>query len=164
MAKYRQVTGNVTWAKFTLEPEFAQRQRRRTGARLRGKHYEKRALAHLRAEYGPRVMCSPWIQYMDESGKHFCQPDALLFNVEKGSITCIEVKYQHTQDAWLQLRRLYIPILERLFATPDRLWHFPVVEMVKWFDPQVAFPEKITMAAVVHLASPRDFNVHIWNP
>lgn len=164
MAKHRQVTGDVKWARFTTEPSFARRQRRRHGARARGKQYETRALAALADMYSERVLNSPWIEYLDEAGHHWCQPDSLLFNVEKGIITIIEVKYQHTADAWLQLRRLYQPILEFLFSTHDALWTINVVEMVRWYEPHTSFPESDRMCPIIHQAHLSMFNVHIWNP
>lgn len=164
MAKHRQVEGEVLWAKFSTQPEFAKRQRRRSGARLRGKQYEAKVGAALAAEYAERLLLAPWIEFQDESGKHWCQPDGLLLNVQSGIITIIEIKYQHTPDAWLQLRRLYQPIVDFLFSTPDRLWSTSIVEIVKWYDPQVAFPEPIRMTPILHHAHPKMFNVHIWNP
>ena len=164
MAKYRQVEGEVKWARFSLEPAFAQRQKRRTGARARGKQYEAKAGAAFAAEYAGRILLGPWIEYMDETGHHWCQPDGMLFNVHSGYITIIEMKYQHTPDAWLQLRRLYQPIVDFLFATPDQLWSTNIVEVVRWYDAQIGFPEPVRLTPALHLAHPRAFNVHIWNP
>ncbi|HYE38144.1 hypothetical protein [Methylocaldum sp.] len=110
-------------------------------------------------------MPSPWLYYSDELGVHWRQPDGLLFDLKGGKIIIVEVKYQHTTDAWWQLRKLYLPILQHIF--PANLWEFKMLEIVKWFDGMVPWPEPTRL-----LAHPLDAltipgkctGVHIWTP
>ncbi len=72
----------------------------------------------------------------------------------------MEVKYQHTPDAWWQLRRLYAPLVEHIFP------HYSVhlVEVCKWFDPAVPFPERFDMLPAVEAVRADAIGVHIWKP
>jgi hypothetical protein len=119
----------------------------------------------LSARFPVEYVPSPWLQFLNESGMHYCQPDGLLIDVAAGIILIIEVKYQHTTDAWWQMRRLYEPVLSRIF--PESLWTFKTLEIVKWYDPLVNWPEDIRMIADVHDAlgiSPSQTGIHIWKP
>lgn len=119
----------------------------------------------LEDNFGDSYVPSPWLNFLGSRGVHWCQPDGLLFDIQRGVIAIVEIKYQHTTDAWWQLRRLYEPVLSALF--PPSLWRFTVVEIVKWYDPQVPWPEPIRMLPQVSegfALSPRQTGVHIWKP
>lgn len=146
--------------------EFAQppalRKKRYTGRRLEGIRYEKKVHAYLEALYGNKYLPSPWLRFFTQEGKwRWCQPDGLLLDVVKGRITIVEVKYQHTADAWWQVRCLYEPVLRSMF--PPHLWEFECCEVVKWFDPLTLFPEKTVLAQEVSMHH-SSFKVHIWRP
>lgn len=81
--------------------------------------------------------------------------------LEEGRILLVEVKYQHTVDAWWQTKHLYAPVLERIF--PRELWRVEVCEIVRWYDPATAFPEPVALCARPEERSQR-FKVHIWKP
>jgi hypothetical protein len=93
-------------------------------------------------------------------GPRWCQTDGLLFDVDRGLITLVECKYQHTSDAWWQLKMLYLPVLRTIFPG----WEFATVEVVKWYDPATKIPEPVFLLPDVGAAQPGKFNVHIWNP
>lgn len=101
---------------------------------------------------------SPWIRFNDQTGQHWCQPDGLLDTPD--GLVIVEFKYQHTIDAWQQLRLLYEPVISVLH--PDR--PLAVLEVVKWYDCAVAFPEAISLVADPALHRGRGFGVHIWKP
>ncbi len=151
--------GRVLAANFCTPP--ALRKKRYTGRRLQGVQYEKKVHAYLEGFYGERYIPNPWIRFFTEGKWRWCQPDALLLDPRAGRITIVEVKYQHTSDAWWQVRRLYQPVLEVMF--PAHLWAFDACEVVKWYDPATLFPEKTVLAQEVGMKHSA-FKVHIWRP
>ena len=154
--------GRVLAAAFSSPP--ALRKRRYTGRRLEGVRYEKKVQEHLLAFYGERYLPSPWLRFFpagDGARWRWCQPDGLLFDFERGRITIVEVKYQHTSDAWWQVKQLYLPVLQAMF--PEKLWSFDFCEVVKWYDPAAPFPEKVVLALEVCMRHP-SFKVHIYRP
>lgn len=75
----------------------------------------------------------------------------------------MEIKYQHTSDAWWQVEHLYLPVLR--WAFPPDLWSFARVEVVKWYDPAVAFPERVSLIPHVDKAfGAPGWPVHILKP
>ena len=151
--------GRVLSAEFCVPP--ALRKKRYTGRRLAGVQYEKKVHAYLEGFYGERYVSNPWLRFFADGKWRWCQPDGLLFDLKSGRITIVEVKYQHTADAWWQVRRLYQPVLEKIF--PPHLWHFDACEVVKWYDPATLFPERLVLAQEVCMPHPA-FKIHIWRP
>ena len=154
--------GRVLAANFSQPPAI--RKRRYTGRRLEGIRYEKKVQAHLAAFYGEQYLASPWLRFFpagEGARWRWCQPDGLLFNFARGRITIVEVKYQHTSDAWWQVKHLYLPVLQVMF--PEKLWTFDFCEVVKWYDPATPFPEKVVLAQEVCMKHP-SFKVHIYRP
>lgn len=84
----------------------------------------------------------PWLAFQDESGRRWCQPDALLVDAAARMCVVCEVKYQHTSDAWWQLKHLYRPVLGA--AMPD-IVDWRLLEIVHWYDPSTVFPEQVTL-------------------
>lgn len=156
MAKTRSANG-VVEAYFCRWPGFAS-SRRATGRRAAGLRYEKQVQEYLRST----EVCyldSPWLRYFDADGWHWCQPDGVHFDFARGIITIVEVKYQHTPDAWVQLLELYGPVLRSIF--PASLWAFRYLEWVRWHDPSVvvaARPRLIAEPFGQHYTN----GVHIW--
>mgnify|MGYP007100099903 CR=1 FL=1 len=151
--------GQVTFAYLATAPSFTKT--RRSSAQKQGIRYEREAQAYLSGLYGLDYVPSPWIRFESAGRMRFCQPDGLLFQPEKGRITIVEVKYQHTPLAWWQLLQLYAPVVARLF--PKQLWTLDVCEVVKWYDPSITFPVRPVLAAQVHMPIEL-FKVHIYRP
>lgn len=151
--------GRVLAAGFSHPPFL--RRRRYTGRRAEGVRYEKKVQAYLLSTYAEKYVDSPWLRFYSGGKWRWCQPDAVMFDVPRGVITIIEIKYQHTADAWWQVKQLYYPVLRVLF--PERLWSFEFCEVVKWYDPSVPFPERVVLAQDVSMPHPA-FKVHIWHP
>jgi hypothetical protein len=151
--------GRVLGAELSQPPRL--RKRRYTGARLKGVQYEKKVQEHLGEFYGERYIPSPWLRFFTGGAWRWCQPDGLLFDPVLGKLCIVEVKYQHTADAWWQVRHLYQPVLELIF--PKSLWKYEACEVVRWYDPATLFPEPTVLAHEVGMAHP-SFKVHIWHP
>lgn len=119
-------------------------------------------MEHFQENISLPLLPGPWIEFQEQENPRprFCQPDGLLFDPWTGRIILLEVKYQHTPDAWWQLRKLYAPVIEYLFP------HYEVacVEVVKWFDPAVVFPERPALLKCPMEGDPSRLGVHIWRP
>ena len=92
----------------------------------------------------------------------YCELDGFIFRLASAHITIIEIKLSHTADAWWQMRRLYQPALEKMF--PPSIWAYSALEIVRWYDPRVAFPEPIRLVGSPDELRPNEFGVHIWKP
>lgn len=122
--------------------------------------YEANVHEHFGRLHPVFYLPGPWIRFNDVSGCRWCQPDGLLVNFFTGRVTIIEVKYQHTSDAWWQLRMLYEPVVRKLFS--EELWDFSLCEVVKWYDPSTKFPERVELVPDIGMA--KSFGVHIFKP
>jgi hypothetical protein len=70
------------------------------------------------------------------------------------------MKYQHTEKAWWQLRRLYGPLFRWMLPS----YQVCLVEVCRWYDPLTYFPEGVHLLPEVELADPSFLGVHIWKP
>lgn len=146
---------------FCPPPAWALAHRAKRGRKAEGLRYERKALAYLEAK-SEWFLPSPWLIYIIGGRPHWCQPDGLHFDLVRGIITVVEVKYSHTTDAYRQLRQVYRPVLGRLFPAPD--WTIRLVEMVKWYDPDIRFPERTEMCPDPLRHDAECIGVHIWRP
>lgn len=154
---------SVEWVEFANNiPQF---QRKRVGGRKRqGMIYEARAHEHFAETLGPGYVKNPWLIYKtsESSSLRWAQPDALLIDPRKGIVTILEMKYQHTSQAYFQLVDKYLPLIERLFGWET--WEFATVEVVKWYDCAVKFPCAVTLRERIEDVAAGEFGVHIWKP
>lgn len=155
--------GTVAYARLSLTPPPFIRQRKYTGRRAEGVRYEKKVQKHLLEHFPDAYVGSPWLHFLPEGADkwRWCQPDGLLVDFEHGILTVLEVKYSHTSDAWWQVRKLYTPVLQKIF--PPSLWKYEACEIVKWYDPATRFPEAVELASELDRPS-RKFKVHILRP
>ena len=152
--------GRVLTASFSPAPHL--RKKRYTGRRLEGVRYEKKVHEHLSMLFPDTYVQSPWLKFFPAGGCwRWCQPDALVVDTKRGRITIVEVKYQHTSDAWFQVKQLYLPVLQSIF--PPHLWEYDFCEVVKWYDPDTVFPEPVVLAHEVDMRH-KHFKVHIYKP
>jgi hypothetical protein len=107
---------------------------------------------------------SPWFTFRSagDNAIRWCQPDGLLFQPLDSLLTVIEIKLQHTSDAWWQTQQLYLPVIAQVF--PPALWRYNICEIVKWFDPHTNFPWKFKMCEHPLMLAPNTFGVHICKP
>lgn len=157
---------HCSWAEWSeTAPEFLGVPIRRRGRRLLGIKYEKKVHAHLSSVYSDRYMPSQWVRFRssDDGGKiRWCQTDGVLVDPVARILTIVEVKYSHTELAWWQLFRLYLPVLERLFDGYG--YEFRCVEVCKWFDPAVRCPVQPRLREHLEDVKAGEFAVHIFNP
>lgn len=119
---------------------------------------------HLEEVFSNKVILGPWIKFTSKGRERplYCQPDAIILDIRRGTITVVEIKIKHTSDAWWQLRRLYTPVVQHIFGEG---WTYIVLEIAKWFDPHTRFPEEFTfvddLASVTGLSS-EAFYLHLW--
>lgn len=152
--------GQIRYCEMQMEsPGFA-RHWKRSGRRRAGELYEQRVHAEFLVRY-PGYLPSPWFRFCDAEGDKWCQPDGLLINPWQGTISVVECKYQHTDQAYHQLFTVYKPVVEHLFGG---LYKVALVEVVKWFDPAVHCPVAPHLCKDPATAVAGRFNVHIWKP
>lgn len=154
--------GPVEWVTpLEHQPPFITRKKRR-GRRALGIKYELRGHDHFFQKFGEFYFPSQWWKFKEvDKAPRWCQTDGLLIDPYVGLITVLEFKYQHTSDAWWQLRKLYLPVVSTAFGFD---WEYSVCEVVKWYDPSTAFPERVKMAKCPSIVRPGEFGVHIWKP
>lgn len=108
----------------------------RTYAQKEGLRYEQKVHDVLGAIYGSDYTPSPSILYRDRRGLHRAIPDGTL-RIGANLLVVIEVKLTHTERAWWQLIRLYVPLLSRLVPPGTRI---APVEICRSYDPSVVLP------------------------
>lgn len=146
------------------QPEFVKRKATR-GAKAVGVRYEKKVAEYVQglAERVPEgaALFGPWLEFYSDGRRRYCQPDIVFLDPANAQGICIEVKYRHCAEAWFQLWRLYVPVLEKLY--PRVSWG--CCEIVKWFDPETAWPEAPSFTETPLAIPRRDLTaIHIWNP
>ena len=156
------LAGNITSASLSEKEVFPPRRKGRRGAAGAGLRYEAKVHEHFLKTYPLAYVAGPWFRYRNEEDKvHYCQPDGLLVNFKTGLVTIVEIKLKHTADAWWQLKKLYEPVLERVF-TKD-LWALSALEVVRWYDPDTPFPQAHALIKDPLSVGAGKIGVHIWS-
>lgn len=123
----RRLPGKITSAKLLPSSPFPSP--RTKGAKARGRRYEKKAAKEMvrrmqKQEQGARalqILVSPWIEYHDERGRGYACPDLIIIVdahdswPAPGPIFLFEIKLTRCQDAYVQLRDLYRPLVRHLW-------------------------------------------------
>lgn len=162
----------VTFATFTTQrPKFTENPINAfTRAQKEGLRYEKKVHEYLKSlliksqNMDFEIKISPWIMFRAQSDDRkrirFCQPDVLLISKDNSRIVLCEIKYQHTNDAWKQLRLLYEPVLKHIYP----LASIACLEICKWFDPHTNFGEHFYYSEDPLQATASQLGVHIFRP
>lgn len=170
-ANFFPATG-VTFATFTSQrPSFTENPSSAfTRAQKEGLRYEKKAHEYLKKllidarDINFELKISPWIMFKckhDASTRiRFCQPDAVLISKDETRIILIEIKYQHTNEAWKQLRLLYEPILKFIYPKAS----IACLEICSWFDPHASFQEHYYYSENPLEALSERLGVHVYHP
>jgi len=123
-----------------------------------GARYERQFLDHFEKKFGPTFRRSPLIHFCDASGYRTCVPDA-VYRENALSVVVFEIKYQHMPEAWWQLRKLYEPVVQRVFPK----CHVSVIEVCRSFDPTTPFPETVRLIPDLNSClSSKEFQVFRW--
>jgi hypothetical protein len=143
-----------------VKPGFLKKTKKQYGRRAAGLRYETR-VQDLLCEISDLYVPSPWLRYgiKGEGRARWCQPDGFLLDLRKGQITLIEVKYKHTIDSWWQLRKLYEPVLKKIF--PPSHFQYACIEIVSWYESNIKFPETFYFASDPLEAEVNKFGVHV---
>jgi len=141
-------------------PPFIRNVRRR-GRRAQGLKYERKGHEHFEKLFPQSYVPGPWFRLWPFRTAHplWCQPDGLLLDLRASRITIIEFKLKHTSDAWWQTRKLYEPVVRYVFG-PD--WNYSICEVVRWFDPDTAFPERFSFTKDPFAVPTGRLAVHLW--
>lgn len=160
----------MVWAQFAPEPPFASSSLRVTGAKRQGLNYEKRAQAYVEMQLAQKRISNPDLEYMkspwlcfkalgNNGRTSYCQPDGLILDLAERHCVIVEIKLQHTAEAYWQVRKLYQPVLQVIYPT----FTFSALEIVKWLDPHIKFPEAFKFAEDIWYNDQVKFGVHIFN-
>lgn len=103
------VISELAWAQLCSRPRSIPKQRKRRGAKAYGLRYEESLAKAL-----PFALHGQWFEFRDANGQGHCQTDFLMRVAEQSII--IEAKLTDIEQARLQLRYLYEPIIERAFG------------------------------------------------
>lgn len=130
------------------------------GAKRRGLQYETKVHHFLRAVYGDAYIPSQWYMYYAGglSQPRYCQIDGMITFPRFHII--VEVKYQHCQLAWWQLRHLYQNVME-CYLGGERP---RIVEVCRWYDLSIALPEEPLLLRDIGDAQEGRFNLYSWAP
>lgn len=135
--------------------------------RAKGLRYEKAVIRHLAARW-PEAVPNQWFAYEDSTGPHVCQTDVVV--PLRDRVLVFEAKSGHRSLAYVQLRRLYGPVVERVYGLPS-----VQVEITRSYDPATPWPERpylmfsmsewdIWASALNPERSPRHLGVLVWKP
>jgi len=148
-------------------PSFAEHKRRARGAKGAGLRYEERAQPAISAafrERGIEYLPSPWFKYRRRavpSRENFAQPDGIAPDPKRGIIFLVEIKIKHTPESYFQLLDRYVPLLDCYFNRPEKLWKIAPIEVVRWYDPAVAYPCQVVRLDDIATAQPKDLSVYV---
>ncbi len=128
-----------------------------------GLRYERRALVHLSAELERTVSWHPAFRFRAE-GKQFDQfaiPDAIYLS-SSNVLTIFEIKLKHTADAWHQLKKLYLPIVSKVY--PDVVG-INLCEICSTYDRGIRLPQTTIVETLTAFTSaPTEFfGVYLWS-
>lgn len=126
-------------------------------SRVAGKKFEAHVHAQLDFIYR-NYRQGPWVSFSGPEQQHrLCQPDALIIEQDLNRVLIVEIKAQHTTDAWWQLRKKYEPVVRVLLPL-----HTRVVEICDNCDTSIAFPEPIKLITNLEEVDGDHFYVLPW--
>jgi len=110
----------------------------RRGAKGQGVRFEAQVIKKLESHY-PEFFSSPVFRFTTlYAAKAVCVPDGILFC--KDELIIIEIKRNHTIDAWYQLNYLYSPVVQK--ALPGR--KVRLLEICSVYHPEEVFPDRFS--------------------
>ena len=149
-SRVRTVTQPLT--KVIRKERSPHKARRLYGTRQGGKSYERKVERALKAQQKVigfnRMDAGPWFYYEDGAGVGHAQPDFVL--AYPWGILILECKLTETATAWIQLRRLYTPLLQYMFP----MLHVRCIQVCNRLSPDERICARRTL--ISSLADPLD--------
>ena len=145
-------------------PPFVKKRRRR-GRKGVGLRYEAKVQKYFCGEFGYEYIPGPWFRYSVQDRPkvvNYAQPDGLLIQPRRGTITVVEIKYNHCAESYFQLVDKYLPLVVAMFD--KSLWTFPLITVVKWYDRSTSYPASIRLRESIDVCSTSEIGVHICRP
>jgi hypothetical protein len=105
--------GLARCAPLATRPVFIPKPRRRLGAKGKGITFEKKVGKVLRMLF-PQVHSGVWFEYADAKRVGVCQIDHYV--VLRDKILLVECKLSEKEEAWVQMKDLYAPILQQHYG------------------------------------------------
>lgn len=137
-------------------------EKKRSAAQRLGISYERKALAHLAIELPHEVLNHPAFRFRS-AGKAFDEhaiPDAIY--LAKSVLTIFEIKIRHTADAWYQLRKLYLPVVQKAYPG----YAINLVEVCKGFDPSIRLQGEVQLVEDLDSFTSEAriaFGIYLWS-
>lgn len=160
----RSIQNILTVEAVNETPSFAQAKYRKNKTIGHGLKYEWKGHLHLLDKYGYEYVPGPWFRYSTEQNPtriNYVQPDGLIVRLKEGIVTIVEFKWSHTVDAYYQLVDRYLPLMEHFFGKD---FEFHMVEICRWYSPQIQFPGKAGLKKDIDRLTPGEVGIHIWKP
>jgi|SRR6185312_4900858 len=134
-----------------------------TAAQQRGLRYEYCVQRDLCERFGVSYLPAPWFSYFDgySRQRRYCQPDGILFDLERGKVIICEIKLKHTEVAFNQISNLYFPVLQKVLGTKN--WEYAACEVTRWYDYSIRVPNTYVRSSIVN-SIPGQFSVYICRP
>jgi hypothetical protein len=135
--------------------------KRPSPAQKLGLRYEVKAFKHLSMELDSAVFFHPAFRF--NAGKPFDEhaiPDAIYLH--EGILTIFEIKLKHTADAWYQLRKLYLPVVQKAYPGAE----INLCEICREYDPSIRLAGDVTFVENLnHFVARRSpaFGIYIWS-
>lgn len=113
----------------------------------------------LGGRFKDAVIAGPWVEYEDEGKVYFAQPD---FVIPASDMTLIvEVKLSAKFKAEVQLRRLYFPLVQKLWPHEN----IRMIQVCNFLSPRFADVETFTeLDALLAKEEPWDYAVLHYKP
>jgi hypothetical protein len=112
------IVKNLELASWCSEGPFGKSTTRLKGSFAKGKTFERSVARALARKLEPEALIyNRWIRFRDAGEWHYAQVDLVV--VAQTRLWLLEVKRTQTTDAWVQLGKLYKPLLEMLYPGLD---------------------------------------------
>lgn len=164
MSRIQRIEDVLTVELMHETPHFV-RKRRAGGARGVGLRYEALVQRYFDSVFGYEYLPGPWFKYTVRDRPkvvNYAQPDGLLVQPRRGTVTIVEIKYNHCPESYFQLVDKYLPLVVAFFD--KSLWTFPLVTVVKWYDRDTSYPSNIRLRESIDTCGTNEIGVHICRP
>ncbi len=165
---FKRTVGELSWAALDFGSQISMPRPKAAAARL-GLKFEAVVCRELtRCFPGTFVSAIPISFQEIHRGAHGYSrpstaiPDGLLLSGDARSLCIIEIKLRHSQDAWAQLNRFYLPLLRKIVGDSLVL---RTLEICKYYDPGVQLPngkELLLKPEEVFNADGKKHSILIW--